>query len=116
MALERLEDFQTLRVRPDHDIGLWLGFRHRLWVIGYITRSETRRWQVLPCRWLEFERFARRRCKGIRHGVEGELSSIANGGNDGRGSEEVHGLDIPIVSGAEIPVEGGEDGCQGFSA
>jgi len=114
VALERLKNFQTLRAGPDHDLGLWFGFRRRLRVIGCVTRGEARRRQILPYRWLEFERFARRRCKGIRHGVERELSGVTDGGYDGGGSEEVHGLDIPVVPRAEIPVEGGEDGYERF--
>lgn len=112
ITFEGLKDFQTLRVGSDHNLGLRLRFRHRLWVVGHITRSEARRWQVLPCWRLKFERFARGCCKGIRHRIEGKLSSITHGGNDCRGGEKVHGLDVSVIPRAEIPVKGGEDGYE----
>ena len=113
VAFEWLKDFQTLRVGPDHNLGLWLRFRHRLWVIGRVSWSETRRRQVLPRWWLEFEWFTRCGYKGICHGIEGKLSSVTHGCDDGRGGEEVHGLNVSVVPRAEIPVKGGEDGYEG---
>lgn len=109
MAFEGLKDFQTLRVRSDHNLSLRLRFRHWLWVIGHITRGETSRWQIHPGWWLEFELFTRWSHEGVCHRVEGKLSSITHGGDDGRGGEEVHSLDISVVPGAEVPVEGSED-------
>ena len=113
MTFERLQDFQTLRVRSDHNLRLWLGFGHRLGIIGHIARGETCRWQVFPGWWLEFEQFTRWRYEGICYRIEGKLPRITHGGDDGRGSKEVHGLDISIVPGAEISVEGSEDSYKG---
>ena len=115
MAFKRLKDFQTLRVRSDYNLGLWLRLRHRLRVIGHITRCETCRRQVLPGWWLEFEQFTRWSYEGVCHRVEGKLPSITHGGDDGRGGEEIHGLDVSVIPRAEIPVEGSEDSFEGGS-
>jgi hypothetical protein len=112
VAFERPEDFQALRIWVDYNLSLWFRFRYRFWVISAVTRSKTCRWQVPSCRWLECKWFTRWRCKGIRHRVEGKLPSITHGGDNGRGGEEVHGLDVSVVPRAEIPVEGGEDGYE----
>lgn len=110
MAIEWPKDLQTLRVGPDHDFSLWLRLRHRIRVIGHVAWSKTCRWKVLSCWRLESEQFTRWCCKRVRHRIEGKFPGVTHRSDDGRRSEEVHGLDVSVVPRAEIPVEGREDG------
>ena len=109
MAFKGLKDFQPLRVRSNHNLSLWSRFGCGFWVISHIAWSKTCRWQVFSERWQKFERFTRWCYQGVCHRIEGKLPSITHGGDNGRRCEEVHGLDVPVIPGAEIPVEGRED-------
>jgi hypothetical protein len=55
VTIERLQNFETLRIRLNDDFSLWLWFRSRLWVEHGSAGSESLRWKVLSTRRREFE-------------------------------------------------------------
>ena len=63
--------------------------------------------------WRELEVLAIGGLEAVSHRVEGGRSSESHGSNDLRGSEEVHGIGVTIVTTAEVSVVRGQDSVAG---
>ena len=90
VAWEGLQDLQPLRVRPDDNLRLGLGFRHGLGVVARLTGGEARLGKILATWGREAEGLARGKRERVGHGIEGELAGERHCGHDDRRGEEVH--------------------------
>ncbi|KUI59614.1 hypothetical protein VP1G_11144 [Cytospora mali] len=100
---ERLEEGEALRVGGDGDLDAWVwGLRRDL--EGLVAEFEGGLGVLETLGRWESELLAVGRRQAVGHGVEGGGAGECHGGDDlGRG-EEVHGVEVSVVSAAEVSV------------
>lgn len=104
VALERFQQFKSVRILLDDHLSLGLWFRRGRGIELSATWGESSRWKILPARRRELEFLAIRKGNRVCHGVEAEFPGESHGCNDCRRRKEVHSLSVAVVPGLEVTV------------